>query len=119
MKRRCAFLFVLAFVVTSCGTADYPVTILNGVVTDVTYRPIADLTVSVEQPALLGLVSEGVGEVRLSPDADGTFAVSELRAGDYRVVVSAPGYVTQTQMVTLQPPIPGTIEFRLERAPSS
>ncbi|HET8571291.1 MAG TPA: carboxypeptidase regulatory-like domain-containing protein [Candidatus Limnocylindria bacterium] len=113
--RRALAVLLAAIAMTACQSAKGPTTILEGRVTDAAYQAISGASVQVDTSAAFGLVREPAGIVQFSPENDGFFSVGRLGRATYRVTASAPGYVDQTKLVEVEPPLRQTVEFVLHR----
>src|SRR5271163_321865 len=93
--------FIAALIILFCATASLwatancqGITQLLGTVVDASGAVIAGATVQVRS-------ANGAAEMTTKTDANGTFIISGVSAGSYRLVVSSPGLETNEIPVTL------------------
>ena len=82
---------------------------LRGVVHDPSHRPIAGASVAVAAVA-------SAYQAKLTSNAAGAFEMSSLPLGEYRVQVTAPGFVTQEQRVLVSSGSARVLHFELAPA---
>ena len=104
LKRFIAALIVLFYSAASLWAAPNAqgITQLSGTVVDASGAAITGATVQVRS-------ANGAVQTTTQSDANGSFIVSGLLAGNYRLVVSNPGFETKEIPVTVgtaEPPVP-------------
>ena len=79
---------------------------LSGTVVDTSGAVIAGATVQIQSP-------NGIVRITSQSDPHGAFAISGLSAGNYRLVVSNPGFETKELAVTIGSEAPGPLRISL------
>lgn len=102
-------LSVLWFVCAGSAAAQVASATISGKVTDSAGAAVANATVTVKN-------SSGGQTVEAQTDSSGAYSVKNLVPGDYEVSVSAPGFSSKTNNVTVAQSASQTADFSLEKA---